>query len=426
MVRSSVRTAVTLTEVLIAIFLMGIGLMAIMSLFPLGAAQMAQALQDERAAEAATNAAAFARNVWKQTCDDDPNTGTQKFLDANGNPQSHQRFVEALDNPYYNGVSSMTPQALANYCINDFGMTPGQPMAGVNPGPPYQQQGSNRMPPAPQPGTTQTVSAPVGAVNTASYPVLVDPIGWQAAPTADAKLWLPIAPTTAGINVPAWRIPRRPLYVRQPTTTATTATPWMMLNSLGTLPLLKQFSLTDDMTFNTFNSDAINVSGTPKRNVVDNTVERQGRYSWAFLFRRSNNADRTAVDITTILYSGRSIDVASQETAYMGTGLTGTKSLTLTYTPSVQAKPAIRRGTWVLDGTLWDSNALSGVNLMPQGIFYRVVNVDDSATGALALELQTPLLGGPYTGPRSIIVMDKVIEVFTKKDMARVSPPMPY
>ena len=78
------RKAVTLTEVLIAIFLMGIGLMAILSLFPLGASQMAQALQDQRAAEAATTADAFGRVIWKQTFDAgeaNGDTGGTRFVD---------------------------------------------------------------------------------------------------------------------------------------------------------------------------------------------------------------------------------------------------------------------------------------------------------------------------------------------------------
>src|SRR5262249_28244754 len=106
------RRAVTLVEVLIAIFLMGIGLMAILSLFPLGAAQMAQALKDQRAAEAATNAAALGRVLWRQTCDDDPITGADKFtvmtLATDTTPPSpkpvqypwsNQQFVMALDDP---------------------------------------------------------------------------------------------------------------------------------------------------------------------------------------------------------------------------------------------------------------------------------------------------------------------------------------
>jgi hypothetical protein len=43
------RPAVTLLEVLVSIFLMGIGLLSILALFPLGAIRMAQAIQDDRA-----------------------------------------------------------------------------------------------------------------------------------------------------------------------------------------------------------------------------------------------------------------------------------------------------------------------------------------------------------------------------------------
>ena len=39
------RNATTLTEVLVAIFIMGIGLMAILALFPLGAARWRQRLR---------------------------------------------------------------------------------------------------------------------------------------------------------------------------------------------------------------------------------------------------------------------------------------------------------------------------------------------------------------------------------------------
>jgi len=43
-----------------------IGLMAILSLFPLGAARWPKALQGQPGAEAATNADAMARVIWKQ------------------------------------------------------------------------------------------------------------------------------------------------------------------------------------------------------------------------------------------------------------------------------------------------------------------------------------------------------------------------
>src|SRR5262249_10251093 len=54
------RRGITLLEVLTAIFIMGIGLLAILTLFPLGALSMAQAVRDERAAAAGANAAGLA------------------------------------------------------------------------------------------------------------------------------------------------------------------------------------------------------------------------------------------------------------------------------------------------------------------------------------------------------------------------------
>src|ERR1700694_424035 len=54
------RPGATLIEVLVAIFVMGIGLIALLTLFPLGALRMAQAIQDDRCATAVKNAIAVA------------------------------------------------------------------------------------------------------------------------------------------------------------------------------------------------------------------------------------------------------------------------------------------------------------------------------------------------------------------------------
>src|SRR5260370_19633315 len=44
-------TGATLLEVLVAIFVMGIGMLALLTLFPIGALRMAKAIQDERCAQ---------------------------------------------------------------------------------------------------------------------------------------------------------------------------------------------------------------------------------------------------------------------------------------------------------------------------------------------------------------------------------------
>jgi hypothetical protein len=50
------RAGVTLLEVLIAIFVVALGLLALLTLFPLGALSMAQALKDDRVAQTSANA----------------------------------------------------------------------------------------------------------------------------------------------------------------------------------------------------------------------------------------------------------------------------------------------------------------------------------------------------------------------------------
>jgi prepilin-type N-terminal cleavage/methylation domain-containing protein len=54
------RPGVTLIEVLVSIFVMGIGLLAILTLFPLGALNMAQAIKDDRAGHCAATATSLA------------------------------------------------------------------------------------------------------------------------------------------------------------------------------------------------------------------------------------------------------------------------------------------------------------------------------------------------------------------------------
>jgi type II secretory pathway pseudopilin PulG len=63
------RSGITLVEVLVSLFIMGIGMIALLTLFPLGAVNVAMALRDDRAAQAAGNANAFAlaRNLRDDT-----------------------------------------------------------------------------------------------------------------------------------------------------------------------------------------------------------------------------------------------------------------------------------------------------------------------------------------------------------------------
>ncbi len=59
MIRKQQRPGITLVEVLTAIFVMAIGLLALLVLFPLGVLRMSQAIQDDRTMHLATNAEAI-------------------------------------------------------------------------------------------------------------------------------------------------------------------------------------------------------------------------------------------------------------------------------------------------------------------------------------------------------------------------------
>jgi prepilin-type N-terminal cleavage/methylation domain-containing protein len=81
------RPGVTLIEVLVAIFVMALGLMALLTLFPLGALSMAQAIKDERTADEAYNVAAVTRAYWKVALESNPADPDNPIDQAMLNPE---------------------------------------------------------------------------------------------------------------------------------------------------------------------------------------------------------------------------------------------------------------------------------------------------------------------------------------------------
>jgi type II secretory pathway pseudopilin PulG len=77
------RSGVTLIEVLVAIFVMALGLLTLLALFPLGVLTMSQAIQDDRTASAAANATGVAI-AWDVR--HDPALTTPIDLFTNPNP----------------------------------------------------------------------------------------------------------------------------------------------------------------------------------------------------------------------------------------------------------------------------------------------------------------------------------------------------
>lgn len=104
------RTGVTLVEVLVAIFVVAIGLLSLLTLFPLGAFNMAQAIKDNRTGQIAANAAAYARFMNVRTdanliaaWDLSTNAMTDYPAPASGGP-SYPVYVDPFGLRFLGGV----------------------------------------------------------------------------------------------------------------------------------------------------------------------------------------------------------------------------------------------------------------------------------------------------------------------------------
>ena len=141
------RRGLSLTEVLVALFLMAIGLIGILTMFPLGALQMGQALKDDRTAQAAGQADGYMRWYWRHQLVDvlqGGGTVTEPFYQAFSNPNDPTFVPLAYQQPY--PANPLIPLLTA----------PGTDPVNV-----------------PQWTRTDVESGP-------SYPVVIDPMGWFA------------------------------------------------------------------------------------------------------------------------------------------------------------------------------------------------------------------------------------------------------
>jgi hypothetical protein len=299
-------------EVLVAIFIMAIGLLTLLTLFPLGALSMAQAIKDERSSQAAANAIALAHARSYR------NDGT-----VTGNRQGRDYFIDPGN---------------------------GLPRADDN-GP--------------------------------SYPVFVDPLGKVLLQLR----WDTIADIPDGI-------PRRSVdHIDDPGLDPNERYRRSMAG----------FTLQDDMRFHRGNT----FHGLPS--VPGGPVERYDQYSWAYLLQRPRAADTSVVNVSVVVYSGRTLQILG-ETAYRGVAFdTNSNMVRVTWNPTKQDKPPIRKGSWILDATLVNS---ASRRAEPHGYFYRVVGVTDESANSMLLELQSNPKKGTANG--ILVVMENVVEVFER------------
>jgi prepilin-type N-terminal cleavage/methylation domain-containing protein len=300
------RPGVTLLEVLIAIFIMGIGLLALLTLFPVGATTMTQAMRDARCAEAGYNARSvcFAQSIMHE-------------------PAINQFFMNGTG-----GATALT----ADW-------------------------------------------------NGPSYPVFVDAIGVR-------YVGLTNTPLTANI-------PRTSSALAPDSASA-----------------LRWYSLHDDYTFDNNGSARNAATG----------VERESKYTWAYVMKLPNIQTPSVVDIYAVVYQGRNLQVPGGETQYMVIPTAQPKTLVVAYNGT--NKPNVKRGGWILDTTFYDPSKPATRPLAQKygpvpANFYRVVDVTDinvAGVGpAVEVELQTNLVSpqGSIPQVQTIMVLDNVAEVFS-------------
>jgi type II secretory pathway pseudopilin PulG len=415
------RSGVTLTEVLIAIFIVALGLMSLLSLFPLGMLQMAQANKDERASQAAANAEAYFRAYFKSVWLYNQPAGLDAAL-FSGSAGSDAMDDPANVGPSGTGGATRFPVGVP---VPPF---PGSPLLTT---PPLSASGTpplwtNNVPPFLSPQS----SGP-------SYPMVIDPIGWQCnfvspqtnpsvpntgtygnTPSASAlKMWWMGYPVG---GEPANALAALNRYVPRRTLTVFESGSGGPLPPAANRPALKDIvrltSLRDDYGFN--------ADGVPDPSFGVGNLPNEARYKAAWFVRRPNNSVRYELDLSVIIYAARTLDVPTAEQVLQCNFDQG--STTATILLNGAPAPAFRRGQWVLDSTMVRyAPGGGGAVADPHGYFYRVVDVDDSqvAAGILLVELQTPARASTNTtvvaGQRQdtggrVTILSTAAEVFAK------------
>jgi hypothetical protein len=183
-----------------------------------------------------------------------------------------------------------------------------------------------------------------------NFPVYVDPIGNPA-----------VSPTINGTAIPR------------------VAPPWAT-----TQPTInRQFMLLDDITTN--QNGLARIDGA--------FIERNGKYSWAYMVRLLNN-DPRVLEYEIVVYHGRPLSASSSlsavaEQSFAGVINAGSNTVT------IAGAAKVKRGGWIMDGT--------------NGYFYRVKSVTNSG-GSVGVVVENPFRASGNT----VVVMENVFEVFER------------
>ena len=342
------RPGVTLTEVLVALFVMAVGMIALLVMFPLGAQQIAQAIKDERSAQAANNADTLMRDHWRQNVVELIRAGVPESRlvnPADGLNVQYMTAMEQPNNPVSDRPATLPPLSDANFRTFD----------------------------------TENARA--------SYPVFVDPYGdvTRSSVFPASRRWVGgVHQNTANTAtiVPATypRMPRRTLNF--PQTQASLGVDWQYRHA----------TLQDDLDF----------GEDGNANHLGTGVTRTGRYNWAWVLQRPTQGNRLITNMTVVVYDQRAYKYArpEDEIAYPFRVILPVKPLLPNVTQVMLfyneandlPPPAVRPGQWVMDGTINTMLAAPNANRPVRSAhFYRVTAVtEDTTNKVVTLDLQTP------------------------------------
>ena len=369
---NSRRPGLSLTEVLVALFVMALGIISLMTLFPLGAVQMGQALRDDRSGQTASQADGITR-IWWQT-----------------------RVVEGRE-PRPGILSTYTSPTMATLTLNtSYGVFAGQTVdvswsggarggvavtavagnfvaisggAGTNLPPvttpvtviPREDDFFDTMDNPNYPGAATLLQPQRSSLDpAASYPVFVDPLGWYSRPVTQRE-WIS---TSAEV-----RIPRRSVNL------VTNLTP----------QAIRACSMMDDITFNQLGAPDTASGSTA------NIVVREGAFNWCAVIQRPNNTNRYVADFKVLVFHTKGLygghvpgtNPAGAETILSianGQLISANAGGTQVSLNVPIANLPLRSGSWIMDGS--NSTVAN---------FYRIQSITELTATSTILELDAPL-----------------------------------
>lgn len=353
-VRRTHRPGLTLTESLVALFVMALGLLSLLTLFPLGALQIGQALKDDRCGQTALQADGYLRAYWQKNV-------VESSTESNGgvaNGMSLPKLSGAISN-----ASNETPIKITSIAhgltnetviISDVGGNTNAngtyavtriddntfSLNGISGNAAYTTGGTWVLP---------------GNLNVMGMPVMIDPLGANTAGTPG---------TIAGVGTNG--IPRKGLA---------------LLNS-GSLAL-RNCCMLDDLTFGA--NDKPEAGGW------------LARYNWSAIVQQPDINVPSKANVSILVYDQRAplltiptpeVIPTSPATITVTPGQTSIGPITVTGDADTVY---VRKGGWVMDGTVTGTTATA----TRLANFYRISGVtpDPVNPNVYTIDLETPIEG---------------------------------